>query len=70
LARYARTGQESRIFSRIKIVQWTRKLVKACKQLKHAWEDYLRNPDAIGWALEEIIQDADEALEPFEKLQQ
>ena len=37
-------------------------LIKSCKQMKSAWECYLKDPDAIGWDIEGLIQDADYAL--------
>lgn len=38
-------------------------LVAACEQLIRAWEDYLRDPDNLGWYIEGIISDAREAIE-------
>jgi hypothetical protein len=39
-----------------------KQLVCALSECKHAWADYLHNPDAIGWAIEELVRDAESAL--------
>jgi hypothetical protein len=34
---------------------------KELNTLKHAWVDYLHNRDNIGWAIEELVRDAETA---------